>query len=235
MEITKREIVASITIIAVMLLIGVLISGKIDESQMDKNQQYNNAVKINNDTDLFRYSMDTDVGYTFVYGKLKSVDTVSYDELSGNYMYIKKVKERYTMHTGYIHTKHGSHTYHYWTWDKVGSESKKCKEVTFCGIKFSSDKIDLPSSTYKDTIDGGYHIRYRYYVCDNKYTGTIFGYLTDKSIKDKADFYNGMNIKQTVNYLESGIVEIVFWIIWIIVIGLAVFGFYYLDNRWLEK
>lgn len=35
-EITKREILASVSIIAVMLLIGVLISGKISEYQMDK-------------------------------------------------------------------------------------------------------------------------------------------------------------------------------------------------------
>ena len=45
-EITKREIIASISIIAVMILIGVLISGKISERQMDKNEVYNKAVKI---------------------------------------------------------------------------------------------------------------------------------------------------------------------------------------------
>ena len=37
-EITKREIIASISIIAMMILIGVLISGKISEHQMDKNE-----------------------------------------------------------------------------------------------------------------------------------------------------------------------------------------------------
>ena len=45
-EITKREILASVSIIAVMFLIGVLISGKISEHQMDKNEVYNKAVKI---------------------------------------------------------------------------------------------------------------------------------------------------------------------------------------------
>lgn len=45
-EITKREILASISIIAVMILFGILISSKISEHQMDKNEIYNKAVKI---------------------------------------------------------------------------------------------------------------------------------------------------------------------------------------------
>ena len=56
-EITKREILASISIIAVMILIGVLISTKISEHQMDQNEIYNKAVKIESQ-DLFQYGMD---------------------------------------------------------------------------------------------------------------------------------------------------------------------------------
>ena len=64
-EITKREILASISIVAVMLLIGVLISAKISEHQMDKNEIYNKAVKIESQ-ELFQYGMDTNVGNAFV-------------------------------------------------------------------------------------------------------------------------------------------------------------------------
>lgn len=71
-EITKREILASVSIIAVMLLIGVLISSKISEHQLDASEVYNKAVKIDN-TDLFRYSMDTNVGNAFV-RDVRSVD-----------------------------------------------------------------------------------------------------------------------------------------------------------------
>ena len=81
-EITKREIIASISIITVMILIGVLISSKISEHQMDKNEIYNKAVKIEN-TDLFWYGMDTNVGNAFVYGDLEAVDTVTYPEIGG--------------------------------------------------------------------------------------------------------------------------------------------------------
>lgn len=47
MEITKREILVSISIVAVMIAVGFLISGKISEHEMDKNEKYNKAVKIN--------------------------------------------------------------------------------------------------------------------------------------------------------------------------------------------
>ena len=82
--ITKREIIASISIIAVMLLIGVLISGKISEHYIDKNEIYNKAVKIENDSELFQYRMNTNIGHAFVHGDLEAVATVGYPEIDGD-------------------------------------------------------------------------------------------------------------------------------------------------------
>lgn len=237
-EITKREILASVSIIAVMLLIGILISSKISEHQLDANEVYNKAVKIDN-TDLFRYGMDTNVGNAFVYGDLVAVDTVTYTEVDGEYMYIKKVKEKYTKHTrtvtykdsnGKTHTKKET----YWTWDRVGSEDKKCQEISFCGIVFSSNKIDLPSANYIDTIKESSHIRYKYYGIGTKYTGTIFTDLRNQTISDNTKFYVDKNIEEAVEHLEADGGLIIFWIFWIVLIGGCVFGFYYLDNKWLE-
>lgn len=239
--ITKREIIASISIIAVMLLIGVLISSKISEHQMDKNEVYNKAVKIEDD-ELFQYGMDTNVGNAFVYGDLEAVDTVTYPEIGGEYMYVEKIKERYTMHTRQVaHTRtvNGkTQTYYttetYWTWDYAGSEDKTCKEISFLGHTFSSNKINLPSEEYIDTIYESSHVRYKYYGVSTKHTGTIFTDLRDKTISDNTRFYKNMTIDETVERLESGGGLIIFWIVWIILIGLCVFGFYYIDNRWLE-
>ena len=240
-EITKREILASISIIAVMILIGVLISSKISEHQMDKNEIYNKAVKIEN-ADLFQYGMDTNVGNAFVYGNLKAVDTVTYPEIDGEYMYVEKVKEKYTMHTRTVtkyKTVNGKRksyttTETYWTWDRVGSEDKKCNEVTFCGITFNVSKFDIPSSHHIDTIKESSYIRYKYYGVETEFTGTIFTDLIDKTILDSTNFYNGMNIEETVEYLQSGGGEIIFWIFWILLTGGCVFGFFYIDNKWLE-
>lgn len=237
-EITKREILASISIIAVMLLIGVLISSKISEHQLDKNEVYNKAVKIDS-TDLFQYGMDTNVGNAFVYGDLMAVDTVTYPEIGGEYMYIEKVKERYTKHTrtvtykdsnGKTHTK----TETYWTWDRVGSEDKKCQEISFCGVVFDSNKIDFPSTYLIDTIKESSKIRYKYYGVNIQYTGTIFADLRNHTIPDNTSFYNNKNIEETVEQLEAGGGVIIFWIFWIVLICGCVFGFYYIDNKWLE-
>jgi hypothetical protein len=240
-EITKREIIVSISIIAVMSLIGVLISGKISENQMDKNEIYNKAIKVES-TDMFQYGMNTNVGNAFVYGDLKAVDTVTYPEIGGEYMYVEKVKEKYTMHTRTVtktrtvngKTETYTETETYWSWDRVDSENKKCKEISFCGITFNSSKINIPSDNYIDTIKESSHIRYKYYGTGTKFTGTIFTDLRDKTISDNTNFYNNMNIEETVEYKQSSGGEIIFWIFWIMLIGACVFGFYYIDNRWLE-
>lgn len=237
LEITKREVLASISIIAVMILIGVLISDKISERQMDRNEVYNKAIKIES-TELFQHGMDTNVGNAFVYGDLEAVDTVTYPEIGGEYMYVEKVKERYTMHTRTVTTtvngKPVTRTETYWTWDTVGREDLKCQKLTFCGIEFDSNKIDLPYESYIDTIKESSHVRYKYYGVGTKHIGTIFTELKDKTISDGTNFYEDMNINETVERLEASGGEIIFWIFWIILIAACVFGFYYLDNKWLE-
>lgn len=236
-EITKREIISSISIIAVMFLIGVLISSKISDWQINQNDKYNKAVKIQS-ADLFQYGMETNVGNAFVYGELKAVDTVTYPEISGKYIYVKKVKEKYTRHTRRVAHKSGKRTYYttetYWTWDYVGKESKKAKKINFCGIDFKSNKIVLPDDEYIDTVKESSRIRYKYYGVGTKYKGTIFTALKDKTISDKSVFYNNRDISETVKHLESDMPLILFRIGWILLTGLVVFGFYYLDNNWLE-
>lgn len=242
-EITKREIIASISIIAIMLLFGVLISNKISEANIDRNEIYNKAVKIES-SDLFDYGMRTNIGNAFVYGDLEAVDTVTYPEIGGKYMFVKKVKERYTMHTRQVaHTRtvNGkTQTYYttetYWTWDVVDTDKMKCKEILFCGSKFKSNKIDIPGSHYIKTIKESSHVRYKYYGTDTKFTGTIFADLRDGTIPDGTDFHKDMNIEETVEMKTSSGIGwlIAFWIFWIVLIGFCVYGFYYIDNWWLE-
>lgn len=239
-KITKREVIASISIIAIMLLFGFLISGKISEANLDRNEIYNKAVKIES-TDLFEYGMRTNVGNAFVYGDLEAVDTVTYPEIGGEYMYVEKVKERYTMHTRTVHYtdsngKSRTRTETYWTWDRVDYEDLKCKEITFCEVKFDSNKIDIPGSSYIDTIKESSHVRYKYYGTPIKHTGTIFTDLRDNTITDNTEFHEDMNLEETVEWkTSSGIVWLIFfWIAWIVLIGFCVYGFYYIDNNWLE-
>ena len=55
--ITKREIIFSIVIIAIMLTLGFIIHGSIDNAMMLKHQEYNTALRIENDADMFNYGM----------------------------------------------------------------------------------------------------------------------------------------------------------------------------------
>ena len=239
-EITKREILASVSIIAIMLLIGVIISGKISESQLDANEKYNKAIKIDT-LDLFEYGMRTNIGNAFVYGTLEAIDTVTYPEIDGVYMYVEKVKEKYTKHTRTVSdydedgNKIGEHEEGYWTWDIIDRESLKCEEISFLGHTFTSDKIDIPSDHYIDTIKESSKIRYKYYGVGTSFVGTIFTDLRFDTITNNTPFYVNMTIEQTVKHLETGSYVIFFWIFWIFLTGLFVYGFYYLDNNWLEN
>lgn len=238
MEITKREVVASVTIIAIMLLVGVLLFGKISERKMDENEKYNKAVEINS-TELFRYGMSTSIGNAFVYGDLVALDPVTYSEIGGEYLSVQKVKERYTMHTRTVtSTVNGNSTTRtetYWTWDVVGRESKDATRVEFCEIEFYSSQFILPTRDYIKTIKTSSHVRYKYYGSPTKTTGTIFADLRDGNIgEQRVSFYRNKTIEETIESVTSNFSLILFWIFWIAITGFVIYGFYYLENRWLE-
>lgn len=231
-EITKREILASIAIVAVMLLIGLVLSNKISDLLLDRNAAYNKAVKIT-DAEMFRYGMRTDVGNAFVYGDYIAVDPVTYPEIGGGYMYIEKIKERYTMHTRTVTRDKKTYTETYYTWDRVGSEEKHCTQVSFLGVVFDSVKIQTPYTGHITTMRESHNIRYVYNGTEANHIGTIFTRLGDNTINDKSPFYE-RDIEATIDYLESGGQLWLFWITWFILIGACMYGFVRMENDWLE-
>lgn len=241
MEITKREILASVSIIAVLLMVGMWLSGLITDARLDRDEIYNKAAKIT-DGDIFEYGMRTNVGNAFVYGDLLAVDTVTYPEIGGEYMYVRKVTERYTMHTRVVtrtrtvngKTQTYTTTENYWSWDEIHRESKMCSEISFAGVVLPSNKIDIPGVYKIDTIKESSKIRYVYYGVGTKYVGTIFADLRDGTIPDGTRFYSNNTIEETVEQLQSFNWNILFWIFWIGLTAVAVYGFYYLENNWLE-
>lgn len=247
-RITKRELLASVTIIAIMLLFGFVIAGKIEASQMDKNAEYYKAAQIT-DSDMFQYGMDTSVGNAFVYGTLEPVDTVTFPEIGGQYMYIEKVEEHYNRYEEEVKKKDSdgneyTETEVSYRWDVEGREELRAKELKFLGVVFPIEKIVLPGSLYIDTIKGDrtwswesgefVKVRFKYYGCQGPYAGTIYTDLRDGTISEKSTFYNDKGISQTIDTLTSEVGIVVFWIAWIMLTGVAVFSFFYLENDWLE-
>lgn len=244
-EVTSREIIVSIAIIAAFLIGGFLIFGRIQDSVDDANLKYNTAVKIDCSTDneLFVYGMRTNIDNTFIYGKLIAVDPVSYPDIDGEYMEVRKTKEKYTRHTRQVaHTitvNGKTQIYYttevYYSWDYAGSESKKCEKVRFCDVEFSSDRIDLPPLEHIDTQTFG-NIRYIYEGSKTEYIGTLFSDLREDTISEGSDFLADLTIDEAVEYYkQTGVIkQVAFWLIWIVLCGACVYGFYSLENRWLE-
>ena len=77
-DLTVRELMFSIVIILVMLTGGFFISEKISSSCDNKNEEYYQAIKIDNDAEQFQYGMRTNVGNAFVKGTLSVVDPVKW-------------------------------------------------------------------------------------------------------------------------------------------------------------
>lgn len=239
--ITKREILLSIAIIAVLLALGLWISDGITESQMDRNMVYDQALRVDS-TDIFEYGMRTDAGNAFVYGELKAVDTVSFPEIGGEYMTVQKIKERYTKHTRTVtktrtvndKTQTYTEIETYWTWDEVDRETLRNKRITFLGVEFERGKIDIPGLHYLDTIKESSKIRYQYYGTGTEFVGTLYTDLRDNTISDESEFYENRTIEQTIEHLKVPVGSIAFWIFWVILMGGTLYGFFYIDNRWLE-
>ncbi len=241
MEITKREIIISIAITAVMLMIGFFISEKITDHQNDKNAEYQKAVHIES-SELFQYGMDTNIGNAFVYGDLEAVDKVTFDEIGGEYMNVERIKEKYTQHIRVVTYTTGSgknrqthtRTETYWTWDMVESEGKKSEEVRFCGIIFPVSKVEIPNPEFIDMRKESSHIRYKYYGTPAKHTGTIYTRLSEGTISDSSVFFEDYTIDQALDSSITEVWNIGFWIAWVIVICACIWVFCYLDNYWLE-
>jgi len=238
-EITKRELIASIVIIAVMLIVGFSISGYIADKVEDEKRMYNQALQVQTQ-EMFEYGMATNVGNAFVYGELAAADTVNFAEIGGAYLWIEKEREEYTRHEEEIrHEDEDGNVYYttevYYSWDSAGSESRHSEKITFLGVEFDYSKIKRPASHYIDTIYNGWHdVRYVYYGVDPKHTGTIFTVLKDGTIEDNTSFYENVTIEEVLESKNEDISQFVFWLLWIIAIVAAVGGFYYLDNNWLD-
>ena len=64
----------------------------------------------------------------------------------------------------------------------------------------------------------------------------VFAYFylnPDKDVKD-VKFSCDKNIDEPLQSYKSYFWLVLFWIGWVILIGVSVFGFWMIDNRWLE-
>lgn len=193
-----------------MLSLGFMIASWISNSTQETNEKYFTSLKIDNDEPKMQYALKTSVGRSMVYGEITALTPVAFPELSGDYFYAEKHKERYTMHTRVVTTTDGkghttSHTETYYTWDSAGSWWVGTQEFEMLGSIYPVSKINLPNAQWLDMNDGtvseqykswaswGYlyengdfwhsvgDIRYSFYVIPKKFFCTLFIDIKDKT------------------------------------------------------
>ena len=238
--VTRREILVSVIIVLVLLTIGSFFSGKIQNWEAERTQEYNTASRID-DSELFAYGMRTSIGNAFVYGDVKTVDPVTYDEIEGEYSYVKRVYEEYRSHTRTVtktrtvngKTQTYTTTETYWTWDTIKSNSKHANYITFLDVQFEYGKISMPYESHIATQNIGYHKRYVYYGSPTEFSGTAYCELGNNDMNVKRFYYNS-TIDEAIKSTEQSGAGIVFWILWVILIAVVVYVFVIRDNKWCE-
>lgn len=264
MKVTKREILVSIIIGCLLMILGLFISYKIEDVRISEKEKYNKALKINENKEMFSYAINTSVGNIIVYDKFKVNNGVKSEWLKNDYMYIKKITEIYAIHHRRVCSGKTIHchieTHH--SWDYENSETNNVKSIVFGGISFDFSeftnypihRLNLDNSTVIDSInskikdnyiyqkDKFFHIvgdkRYYYKVVNKSFKATVFGNTKNKNFKDGDKLtINTMNIKE---FLESKnnsftIIQVIFWIVYIMISGFIIYEYVYLDNDYLEN
>lgn len=243
-KVTPREVIFSVLIIGILYTIGFLISSAIQKSVDEEQLKYRQAIQIKDSGDELRQASETDVGDAFVEGDFKTIDPVSWDGLKGEYLSIRRDKEKYTMHTrtetytvtdgkGHTHTRTRIVTY--WTWDLVKRDNKKAKEISFCGNVYPTDTF---SYDYIDSgchiKDTGYHTRDVFHYLPKDFRGAIYCSLKDNKINGKPEVRRGCTIDSLYKEYTTSHAVTIFWWFWGFLIVCAVVGFVIIDNRWLE-
>lgn len=240
LEIKKREIAVSVILVLLMMVVGVFISDKISDYITTKNETFTTATQIE-DPSQFNYAIQTDFGNVLAYGTISANNPVSYPDLEGQYTYIEKVTEKYTMHTRTVTTsvngKTRTRVETYWTWDRVGSEDKQSDSVTFMSVSFPLQKFTLHSKfSEAGYISDGYHLRHYYNVIPSDNTGTVLTSIQNKTIPDGNKFFIGQNPSEVVESAISNedVPIVLFWTFWILASGAVIWGFIYCENMWLD-
>ncbi|WEG18645.1 hypothetical protein PQ478_09200 [Alkalihalophilus pseudofirmus] len=242
-EVTKREALVSIIIVLVMVSLGFFIGNSLHNSVSENNQKYFNALKVDNDPDLFNHALDTNIGDMVSYGSFHAIEPVSDDMIEGEYFAIRKIEEHYVMKTRIVtytdsngNTKSKTETY--WEWDEVNREHFNTESFGYLNREFPYETMTFRHYDYKETVKDNFFssVRFKFYVIEDVFEATLYSLAADKTIKQNS-LYPSNTIETFIDQKErsADAIEIVFWVFWSLLIIGAVIGFVALDNRFLNN
>lgn len=247
-DVTPREIGVSIIILFLMLSIGWLITNKIREFNRDKFIRIDTALKIT-DKDMYNHAVNTKVGDIIAYGKMTAKTPVKNEKINGEYLYLKIKEEHYVMKTRTVtyscncnskgQCKTCTKTETYWEWDTYNTEEFNSDRLLFFDNEYDYNLFyDYPIN-YITTIKTSSHVRFKYYGAPKEFDTTFIANTSSGSIKSFDNklikLYPNMDIKKTIeaNEINITIGVILFWLVWICVICGLLYGYVYLENKYL--
>lgn len=155
------------------------------------------------------------------------------------------------------------HTETYYTWDEININTQFASELYFSSVIFSTShftnyqwqNLNISSSTiksgvgylknnyiYKENRIFGFSVgdlRYYYEIVPSKFYGTTFGVAINNTYISENNNQISISNKSLDEFIKSNkssktIWKILFWILYVIIVGLVLIGFYYYENDWLE-
>ena len=117
--------------------------------------------------------------------------------------------------------------------DRIDSWSLHSNRISFLEVEFDYGTINFPNDQYICTIKESSKIRYKYYGAPTYSVGTIYTKLVNNTISD-ATMYHSSTIEEALDIKTNDSSVVFFWFLWFMLTGCIVYGFYSIDNRWLE-
>jgi len=242
-EITKREVLVSIIILLLMTGFGFFISTTIHNKVSVSNEKYFKALKVDNDENLFKYVIDTEIGDLISYGTLKANEPVSDPLIDGQYFSIKKIEEHYVKKTRTVtyrdsegNTKTRTETY--WEWDVVKRERFDTYAFNYLGKDFDLSTVKIDNHNYNTTVKKGFggNVRWKFYTIPKEFNASLYSKAESKTIKQN-EIYPEERIETLIAMKEKGAdnAVIAFWIAWIILTLGSIGVFVALDNRYINN
>lgn len=228
-ELTVRELIFGIGVLAIYVMLGFFIHGKIQTAVDNRNMKYANAYFTQDDA-TFVQAYETEQGTDiFAYGDLEAVNPITVADWIGKFektdsglmtamqpirshkyakIYIEK--EHYTKHTrrvahtttvnGKTHTTYTTETYY--TWDNVWDYSLRVPYTTFCGVKFPYGTIHFPNS-YQVGYNRSGNDRWTIYGTPPKASGITFLHIDNKNIGTDNTLYEYPNTVEACETLRE--------------------------------
>lgn len=194
-----------IVVLAAILLfpVGFTLRNLINDSGEKNARMYNTAIQAT-ETDRFNYTIDSHQGKLLGYGQFTPSQLVKFPEMSKDYAYVQKSKEKYTEHESCSTDDDGNESCStYYSWDSAGSDELETPTYKLHGREYPATLFNTGSmsqgagcadfmgagsgtgwlETKHGCIDGYYYIddstRYDYSVIGTQ--GFSAGILADVS------------------------------------------------------